>query len=35
MPKQGLNEAQVKAVAQYIMNVYQTEEQNGTATYMK
>ncbi len=35
MPKQGLNEAQVKAVAQYIMNVYQTEEKNGTATYTK
>ncbi len=35
MPKQGLNQAQVKAVAEYIMNVYQTEEKNGTATYTK
>ena len=35
MPKQGLNQAQVKAVAEYIMNVYQAEEKNGTATYMK
>ncbi len=33
MPKQGLNRAQVHAVAEYIMNVYLAEKKNGTVTY--
>lgn len=33
MPKQGLNQAQVHAVAQYIMNVYLAEKKSGTAEY--
>ncbi|MCL5266897.1 MAG: cytochrome c [Bacteroidetes bacterium] len=33
MPKQGLTQEQVHAVAEYIMNTYLAEKKNGTAAY--